>query len=135
VLELALMVLRSTVHRGTGHTPAQLVLGSEMVVGDWAVRSSIATQLRADDVVRFEPAASSRLPSQLEAHIATRAVQQRMDSMARLYDDVLSGMADKLRLLRGNTAASAPPRATRCHTFKWATTCACGKARVWRLTH
>lgn len=53
-LDIALQVLRATVHRSTGFSPSRLVLGFEMAVGDAVLRSASAKKLVDEGVLAFE---------------------------------------------------------------------------------
>jgi transposase InsO family protein len=55
-LDVALQVLRATVNRSTGFTPARLVLGYEMTVGDAVLRAPATRPLVRDGVLRLDKA-------------------------------------------------------------------------------
>ena len=93
LLPIALRVMRATVHRGTGFTPARLVLGYELPLFDGRLETPRARALVDAGVVRVADLTSEPPSTQGEL---TPLMQLREEDIARAYARVWDLMADEL---------------------------------------
>jgi len=96
----ALRVLRATVHRSTGHSPARLVLGRELTMGPKLFES--------DPIVKATAAGKLAMEPMPPVEVLDAETQRRADEMQRMHEDLWARLTGKLEAGRQQTAAKDP---------------------------
>lgn len=97
-LPRALLAMRATVHRGTGESPARLVLGHEIAPGTAGPRTAVTRESRAADSQLLQARLLERAAAERDAQQAAAAGEQRTPDYAAIKE------GDYVRIYLGNSA-------------------------------